>query len=240
MNFLSLSQEACVECGVSGTLTTTVSPPASQARIVSWIGKAWEDIQLAHDDWFFMRSSNILNPGTTGMQFTTVAGQASYPLGSGAGTCGITSAVFGKWARGTFRNYSTAAGVNNEITMKDIFFDVWRDSYMLGANRSVKTRPVSVALGPDQSICLGPPPDGSYTITGDYFIAPTVMQNDTDTPTGLPVQFHRLILWNAMMLYGGYENAPEVFQKGSSLFEPMMARLEKIRLPMVTAGGAIA
>lgn len=240
MNLLSLSQELVVECGVSGTLSTTVGATGEQARLISWINKAWEEIQLYHDDWFFMRSDNILNPGTTGMQFTTVAGQASYPLGSGAGTCGITAAVFGKWARGTFRNYVTASGVAGEITMRDIFFDVWREGYMLGAMRSVQTRPVAIALGPDESICLGPPPAAGYTVTGDYFIAPTVMANDSDTPTGLPVQFHRLILWKAMTLYAGYESAPEVYQKGEALFEPMMARLERYKLPMVTAGGAFA
>lgn len=240
MNLLSLCQEAQVECGVSGTLNTTINQIGSLGRLVAWVGKAWEEIQLAHDDWFFMRSSNLLNPGTTGMQFVTTAGQASYPLGTGANTCGVTSAVFGKWARGTFRNYSTASGINNEITMKDMFFDAWRDGYMLGALRTVQTRPVAVALGPDNSICLGPPPTAGYTVTGDYFIAPTVMSLDLDTPIGLPVQFHRLILYKAMILYAGYEAAPEVFQKGEALYEPMLARLEKLRLPMITAGGALA
>lgn len=240
MNLLSLSQEAVVECGVSGTLTTTVAQPANIARVISWIGKAWEEVQLAHDDWFFMRSSNILNPGTTGMQFVSVAGQASYPLGTGVGTCGVPAANFGKWARGAFRNYTTSVGVANEIEMRDIFFDVWRDSYMLGANRSVQTRPMAIALGPDSSICLGPSPAAGYTFTGDYFTAPTVMVADTDSPTGLPVQFHRLILYKAMMLYGGYESAPEVYQKGEGLYTPMMARLEVLKLPMVTAGGALA
>lgn len=240
MNLLSLSQELVVECGVSGTLTTVAGQSGEMARTIAWIGKAWEEVQLAHDDWFFMRSSNILNPGTTGMQFTSVSGTASYPLGTGAGTCGIPSANFGKWARGTFRNYPTAVGVAGEIEMTDEFFDVWRDTYMLGANRSVKTQPVIVAIGPDESICLGPPPAAGYTFTGDYFTAPTVMAVDADTPTGLPVQFHRIILWKAMMLYAGYESAPEVFQKAAPLYESAMSRLERIKLPTATPGGALA
>lgn len=240
MNLLTLSQELVVECGVSGTLTTVAGQSGEMARTIAWIGKAWEEVQLAHDDWFFMRSSNILNPGTTGMQFASVAGQASYPLGTGAGTCGVLAANFGKWARGSFRNYVTATGVSGEIEMGDISFDAWRDSYMLGAMRSVQTRPVAIALGPDSSICLGPPPVVGYTFTGDYFTAPTVMVADADTPTGLPVQFHRLILYKAMILYAGYESAPEVFQKAEPLYESMMARLERLKLPRVTAGRPLA
>jgi hypothetical protein len=240
MNLLSLVQSLQQECGVSGTILSTVGLIGSQARLLAWINTAFEEIQTKHDDWFWMRSSNILNPGVTGMQFQTVAGQASYPLGTGPGTSGVDPLLFGKWARGTFRNYTTSVGITNEISMVDDFFDIWRDSYMISTLRTVQTRPMLVAIGPDESICLGPPPSADYTITGDYFTAPTVMLLDTDIPVGLPVQFHRMIVYKAMMLYAGYEAAPEVFQKGSSNYERMMRELERYKLPQTTPGGAIA
>jgi hypothetical protein len=79
-----------------------------------------------------MRSSNILGAGAS---FVTVAGQASYPLGTGAGTVGIAVDSFGKWDRETFRCYTTTVGTNDEQFLDDIPFDVWRDAYMLGAMR---------------------------------------------------------------------------------------------------------
>jgi hypothetical protein len=236
MNKLQLCQKLQIECGVSGTLTTSVDQVGSLGRLVNWIDQAWNDLQITRDDWDFMRSSNILGAG---MSFATVAGQPNYPLGSGAGTCGVTEGTFGKWVRGSFRNQVTSVGVSSEIVMDDIPYDTWRDGYMYGAQRSVQTRPVVVSIGPDQAICLGPPPNGLYTVTGDYFMAPTVMEDDTDTPTGLPTQFHYLIVYFAMEMYGDYEAAPEVSARGIKGKKRMMALLQPTNSPEIAFAGAL-
>lgn len=235
--FLGLCQRLQLECGVSGELTTTAGQVGSLGRLVAWIGTAWEELQTERDDWNFMRSSNLLGAG---ISFTTVDGQASYPLGTGAGTCGITAAQFGKWDRQSFRNYTTAAGFQNEMFLDEIPFDAWRNSYMLGAMRAVRTRPVAIAIGPDNSLCLGPPPNALYTVTGDFFTAPTIMAQDADTPTGLPNQFHMAIVYKGMMLYGGYEAAPEVFQKGSQGYASLIAQLQVNNSPEISFAGALA
>ena len=43
-------------------------------RIINWVGDAWNEIQTAHDDWDWMRSSVLLGGGVT---FPTIAAQAS-------------------------------------------------------------------------------------------------------------------------------------------------------------------
>lgn len=243
MNFLSLCQRACVDCGVAANtaiataMPTTAGATGSLGRVVNWIGDAWNDIQTAHDDWDWMRSSNLLGAGVA---FQTVAGQTSYPLGTGEGTVGVAEDAFGKWDRETFRNFTTATGFRDEIPVGDVTFDEWRDGYMFGAMRSVQTRPIVIAVGPDQSLNLGPPPNDLYTITADYFVAPTVMENDDDVPTGLPPRFHMLIVYRAMMKYGGYESAPEVYQRGSEENARMYSRLEALRARRISFGGALA
>lgn len=237
MNYLQLGLRLQLECGVSGVLSTMAGQVGSLGRIVAWVGTAWNELQTERDDWNWLRSSNLLGAGAS---FTTVGGQASYLLGSGAGTCGITAAQFGKWDTETFRNYSTSVGFSNEIQMDPIPFDTWRDAYMFGAMRTEQTRPVAIAVGPDNSLCLGPPPNALYTITGDYFTAPTTMSADTDVPTGLPAQFHMLIVYKGMMLYAGYEAASEVFQKGAAGWNQLLAQLQPTNSPQVSYGGALA
>lgn len=237
MNFLLLCQRAAGECGASGTISTVVGQTGSLGRIVNWVGDAWNDIQTKYDDWTWMRSTNIFGQGVA---FATVSGQASYPLGTTAGTVGVASTSFGKWDRESFRNYTTTVGVSNEMFMDWVPFDTWRNSYMLGAMRSVTTRPVVIAIGPDQSLNLGPPPNALYTVTGDYFVAPSVMAADTDTPTGLPVNFHMLIVYRAMKKYAWYESAPEVDAAADLGFKPMMGQLEAVRAQEVSFGGALA
>lgn len=237
MNFLQLVNRGIVECGVSGgPLTTTAGQSGSIQRVINWIGDSFTEIQTEHDDWNWMRSSNLLGLGAS---FVTVAGQASYPLGTTAGTVGIAVDSFGKWDRDTFRCYTTLAGTNDEQFLDDVPYDVWRDAYMLGAMRGVQTRPVAMAVGPDQSVNVGPPSNGLYTITADYFTAPTVMTADIDVPTGLPLRFHMLIVYKTKIKYASYESAPEVFSSGTSEYNLMFAQLENARLPEMAFDGAL-
>jgi hypothetical protein len=243
MNFLALAQRTAVECGVaSGTaiksaLPATAGATGSLGRVVGWVNDAWTDIQMDQPDWDWMRSSVLLGAGVS---FPTIAGQASYPLGTGVGTVGVAADSFGAWDRETFRCFPTAVGFTGEGYLADIPFEAWRNGYMFGAQRSVKTRPVVVAVGPDQSLNLGPPPNGLYTVTADYFAGPVEMVLDTDVPVGLPTRFHMLIVYRAMMKYAGYESAPEVYTRGSAENAGMYAQLMTARAPAMTFGGALA
>jgi hypothetical protein len=237
VNRLTLCQSLMAEGGVSGTMSTTLNQTGELARVVNWIDAAWNDIQISHDDWDWMRSSNLLGAGAS---FATVAGQASYPLGAGAGTCGVALTVFGKWDEYSFRNYTTAVGFTDEIQMQRIIYDYWRDGYMLGAQRSVQTRPVAVAIGPDKSVCIGPPSNGLYTVTGDYWTAPTVMEADDDEPTGLPAAYHMLIVYRALLKYGFYEAAPEVLQRAKTEHARMYSIIEGKYSPQMLTAGALA
>ena len=243
LNFLDLCQRAAVECGVAsntaiGTaLSTVVGATGSLGRIVNWVNDGWTDIQMDHDDWDWMRSSSILGGGVS---FATVAGQASYPLGTGAGTVGVAVTSFGKWDRGTIWSYTTANGFSDEINLGEVPFSVWRATYMSNANRNVRSRPTVFAVGPDQSLCLGPNVNANYTVTGDYFVAPTGMTVDADVPTGLPQRFYMLLVYRVMMKYGGYESAPEVYQRGSQENAGMYAQLQAVRAPRIGWGAALA
>ena len=271
MNFLQLAQRAAVECGVSGTLQSTLQAPASLARVVNWVGDAWNDVQTVHDDGDWMRASSII--GTGGISVTPIYGRCSIKLGTAPpGPAGVALGVdidsFGKWVEDTFRCYSAvaaggttgatlgvgklgqmvlgtqstgAAGSFNDETFLDcIDYDNWRNSYMLGAMRDVRTRPYVIAVGPDESLNVGPPTNGNYTITGDYFVAPSVMAVDADVPTGLPVRWHLLIVYKAMIKCGYYEAAPEVLQRGQAEWDAMLRQLEARRLPSMGFAGALA
>ena len=198
--------------------------------------------------WDWMRASNILRLSTTaplgsptaGIQFATVAGQASYPLGTGAGTVGVLPDDFSEWDETTFRNYTTTVGFTDEIPMGIISFDRWRDGYMMNASRNAPTRPTVVAIGPDKSVNVGPPSNGLYTVTGDYFVAPVTMTDDTDTPTGLPTRYHMIIVYRTMIKYGGYAAAPEVYQRGTDENAGMFAQLQTQYAPRFRVAGALA
>lgn len=227
MNFLQLVQRAERECGVPGSGPSAVTAQTGEhGRFVNWVADAYNDIQTKHQDWDWMRTST---------SWTTSDGVYRYSTTD----CGIASGTFGMWAQDTFRNYPTAAGVTTEITMSHLGYDNWRDTYLLGGTRATRSRPVEFAVGPDKAIYVGPVPASGYTMTADYFTAPVILAADGDTPL-LPTQYQMVIVYRAMMSYGAYESASEVYQRGELEFNKLMRRLEIDRLPPVGFAGPLA
>jgi hypothetical protein len=138
----------------------------------------------------------------------------------------------------TSNNTINFAGLRSEVFMDYLDYDSWRNAYLYGALRNTKARPSQVTIAPDKSIGLGPVPNSGYTALGDFFAAPSYMTLDVDIPA-LPTQFHMGIVYRAMMAYGGFESASEVYQKGELEFNKIMRRLDLDRLPEVTFGGAL-
>lgn len=238
MNFLAIVQRLALEASTAAIPTTAQNQTGTLARIVTWANSAWNDIQTMRDDWDWMRSSALLGAGCN---FTPAAGRKSFPLGTTAGTtCGVDPALFGKWAEWTFRSYTTSVGINSETRLDRVDFDVWRETYMYGANQGVQTKPVAIAFGPDKSICLGPTSNGTFNVYGDYFVAPTLMSADTDVPFGIPPQYHILIVWKALLDYGGYEAAAEVIAKADLHWTTMSRQLLRNNSPRITSAGALA
>lgn len=231
MDYLALCLRTAQECGVPNSTLTTVSGQTGQLkRVCDWVNTAWEDIQTAHQDWNWMRTST---------SWATVGGTYAYPLGSGAGTVNVSVATFGMWDRITFRNYVTASGVNSEIVMGYLDYDEWRDNYLISGTRDTRTRPMDFAIGPNKTIYLGPVVSAGYTVTADYFTAPVTLSADADTPA-LPTHFQMAIVYKAMMHYGAYYAASEVYQRGELEFTKLMRRMDADRLPEIGFAGALA
>ena len=157
----------------------------------------------------------------------TLGGTAIATTGSQSGTHTLTS-----------NNYVLFSGFKSEIFMEYIGYDDWRNTYEYGALRSTRTRPLNMTITPDKSIGVGPFPDAGYTIVGDYYSVPTEMAANTDTPS-MPDKFHLSIVYRAMMAYGQYESAPEVFSRGQAEYMKWIRRVHMDRLQEVMGPGAL-
>lgn len=237
MTYLELCRRMMLECAIAGTMTTVVGQTGEYLLVTTYINQGWQDLQNERQNWDWMRSSQLLGGGVS---FETVSGQAEYPLGTGPGTVGVAADDFASWVKRSFRDQTTTTGVSDQIFLDWISYDAWRNSYAFGAEQTVTTRPVAIAVGPNNSICVGPYPTGAYTLTGDYIRAPAVMALDADTPTDLPLQFQIAIVWRAMWYYGMYDNAPEVVARADRSYRQTVRQLANLRVPMITAGRTLA
>lgn len=187
------------------------------SRMANWINTALNDIEGARPTWGWMYKS---------FSFPTIAGKAEYtPV-----ECGVLD--YGNWDMGSMRNYVTTVGPLSEIEMGEIAYEDWRRIYDFGANRFVNSRPIAIAQSPTTALTLGPYPAALYTQTGRYYRTAQQLVADTDIPL-LPLNYHMMIVYKAMMFYGGYMSAAEVYDRGELEYAKLMRRLENQYLPPV-------
>jgi hypothetical protein len=227
MNFLQLINRARQECGVTGPdLTTVIGLTGESQRFYNWINAAWVDIQTAHEDWQYMRQS---------FEFNTVAGQWQYT----AAEAGV-GATFANWKRDSFRASSVGANYGDEQLLNFMEWNTFRNLYQYANMRNTQARPVVVTIvPPNKDLGFGSIPNQAFVIVGEYYRKPTEFTTDTSEPD-LPLRFHPMIVYRAMMFYAGYEAAPEVYQRGELEFKRLMNRLEIDQLPDMVSGPPLA
>lgn len=191
-------------------------------RICSWVSQAWVEIQEHIEDWEWMRFP---------CSFNTVALQQTYtPV-----QVGINN--FGRWRTDSFRSYLTAAGVGNEIPLQQYDYNSFRDYYLLGARKTVYSRPIAIAVAPNKSLVLGLAPNDVYTVSGEYYQTPQVLAQDTDVPN-MPSRFHMAIVHKSILKYGAFNAAYEVIQEHQQLYSAVLNKLEADQAPTITTGGS--
>lgn len=229
MNYLQLINRLRVECGVSGAatpLTSVTGLTGESYRLSQWINSAWMDVQTAKSDWEWMR-----NP----VEFNSVTQQQFYTPAE----AGLTD--FANWKRDSFRASSVGQTYKDEQLLNYMDFTTFRNLYMYGNMRTTYARPVVVTIDPDKKLGLGAIPDQPYVIVGEYYYAPTEFSAATDAPPSVfPDRYHMAIVYRAMMFYGGYESAPEVYQRGEAEFKRMMNLLDIDQLPVLVSGAPLA
>jgi hypothetical protein len=224
--FLQLVQQLRQECGVSGANPiTTIGQVAEINRLVGWAQQAWVDIQSQRQDWLFMRDA--------------VSFQVTPDLGGSYTPAQVGEPMLAGYKKDSFRAYSVALGVGNEQILPFLPYDQFRNLYLFGANRSQQARPVLCSVDPQKNFLVGPIPNEPFIIDGEVFAQPQEFANDIDIPR-MPPQFHMAIVYKAMMSYGAYENAPEVYSRGEGEYKRMLARLIIDQTPTIGYGASLA
>lgn len=221
MTFLQLASRLRQEVGGAGTGPSAVTNQTGESkRIVDWIATADEDIQRSRNQWRFMRSGFTVN---------TVANTAAYAYTSCTDTTASAAiATFREWVKDSFKIYLSSAGVGSETPLDFIDYDDWYALYSTGTQTA--SVPAEFTVLNNLSFSLGPKPDAVYVVTGEYQKAVVTMDSDGDTPL-YPSEYHMLPVYRAMMSYGRYTGATEVYQEGQMRYRELMAEMERTQLP---------
>lgn len=220
--FLELAQDVARESGtVSGTNPSAVTGQTGRLlKIVEWTAQAWTLIQNLHADWRFLRRE---------FSGTTTAGSGAYTAAS------WNLDDFAQWIteRHAATIYLTATGPSDERHLSEIDWQDYRRLY--GRGTQVNNYPTHYAISPANEFCLGAIPNATYTVRGEYVRRPQVLAANTDEPL-IPVRFHDIIVWRALMLLHGHDEGGFAFQNAAANFREMLEDLERDQRPRPRIG----
>ena len=228
MNFLALCQSVREKCGISGLgPLSVINQTGEMQRLVNWVNEAWEDIQNWNENWNWMRRDFTLQ---------TVAGQRFYAVPA-------IAPDQAHWHLDSLRCYKTADGQQAEQFLAYLSYGDFRNTHMFGSMNIQTGKPLIFSVRPrDKALFLGPLPNETYTVYGEYQASASRMVTNTDTP-GMgyfPEGFHMMIVHRAVMKYAEYEGAGPLYGAAQVNFRQAMRGLEKAQLDDVELGGALA
>jgi len=179
--------------------TDTANPDVND--IVYFVNEAYQQIQMYHDEWLWMRAQGTFNlvTGTRTYSVATLQGAISrfeqYRF-FGAGATGQQRYLYVKDA---------AATTPSQMPCWYLPYEEWR-GYFDRLPRPSNSMPVRCTVQPDGTLEFDPTPaaapsGGVYSIQFDYRKTPqTLVFSTNDTPE-MPAKFHDLILWWAVRLF---------------------------------------
>ncbi len=214
MNFLTLCRRTASKAGIAGAISSVTGQSGEAGRVVDWVNESWRQVQ-EHRRWNWLLST---------FSFQTVAGQMAYTP-TQAGATDVSS-----WELDTFRSFLTSTGVAGELYLEHVDYKTFRDIYQFSVEP--QAQPNKFAIRPeDQAILLAQTPDAIYTVDGKYWRTNTEMADNTDVPTGLPADYHWLVVYGALMLYAEYEEAGGVYNAAKVNYDRLMGQMELKWLP---------
>jgi hypothetical protein len=234
--YLELCQKLALECDISGgdTVPTAVTGQTGELqRVVKWIADAWIEIQERHPNWRWKR---------TGFTLSTVADDSSY-VSTDATDDDTAAAIatFGRWLvdddEDPGKIFLASAGEGTETWLTYADWNDFKSIYRIGTQ--ISAYPIHVSIDPKNNLVIGPPPNGVYTITGDFQRGIQSFSADGDIPD-MPVRFHNLIVYEAMKKYGFFESANEILARANHEAGRTMRQLEADQLPDLLIGEPMA
>lgn len=201
MNFLQLTQRLHSEMLRSTAAPTSVSGASDRnARLFNAIADAWKDLQ-SERDWRWMRQTTN-DPLTAGVQ--------TYPASA------LNCVNFGRW-RPEDRDYSPYCFIptNPTAPFKLDYWQLDQFRYHFVYRPVGQTVPIAWTWDETNQLLVGPKPADNYLIRIEYWQEPVDLVADNDTP-GMPSRFHMLLVWDALLMVGASEVAPELMQRAQA------------------------
>lgn len=189
MNALEIVQRVFREAGGPGQdPVSIIGNTGFASECVDWTNTAWRWTQALRQDWWWLWTESTK---------TLTVDQSQYDLSA---DFSITDARYIKLDDVVV--WDPAKGISDQtgFTIRDP--NDWRSRWDFKDPNAGK--PYDIAHLEDGKLAFGPKPDMAYSARIRYYQKTGEFTSDTDIP-GIPVEYHDIIVYRALMLWSGRE-----------------------------------
>ena len=203
MNFLELCKEVHNTCQIDGdTIVSVENQTGMNLRVVTWVNRAYQDIQRHRTDWKFRQELASI------------------------------SVLSGQWQLSNLRatlehlDKRTITVVNGASQVHRVSFAHYDEFYNRYESQTRTTgRPTVLTVANNYDLYLNPIPTEDLTLKFWYTKTIDVLVNNTDEPI-IRNAHHDSILWKAVKYYAEEEEAASVYQTASLNYTQALNRME--------------
>ena len=209
MTFLELCKRYRSELSIPGSGPVTVIGQIGELeKIVFDIQDADQDIKRQWQNWKFMWKA---------FATTTISGAAWLTT--------LKPSDLGTWDT---NSVWIEKGTANAAQLTYIDYDEWRSNQAVGEVFSAE--PHEFTILPNGELRVYPTPEQAYNLTAEYWCAADKITSDAQVSI-IPVEYHRIIVVRAKMIYAEREDAPEIMAGSSAEYQSLITNLEAAYLP---------
>lgn len=115
-------------------------------------------------------------------------------------------------------------------------WDIWRLSH---PSITQSGPPSEWTIRPDNRFQVDAVSSGATVVTVERYRVPTALDGDDDVPE-LPAEHHMLIVWQAVLLYAGHDEASNLYQHAKNMRKAKLMAATAAEGLNVRLGGALA
>lgn len=219
--FLELCNKVRQEAGISGSGPSAVTGQTGQLKkVVDWTSRAWVSIQESRDDWRFL----FLD-----IDFDTEAARAVYERDQ---IPGHTATPLKRFVGKKVLAYPASESISQSRYVQYLSYQDYKHLYLTQPETG---RPRVWTIKPNGDALFYPTPNGVYTVAGmEGYALPQVLAANDDVPD-IDANHHDVIVYRALMMFAGHEEAQAIYSDASREFQTRMSAMERDYLPPIAA-----
>ncbi len=210
MNYLEIARAVRAQSGISGEGPSNVNETVGiYGDVLRWVREAYNEIQTEYENWNFLHVNYA-------MTLPNLFLEMSMP------TEGVRVI-----AKETFV-WQFQLGDKNRIQY--VPYSVWKIKDEFALKTPKIEEPSYVTILPNGNLLFNSRFAEELLISFEGYREPAVMVNSTDIPI-FPAQYHDLIQFKALMKYGAYYNAQEVYKANEIAYKNLLSKMKYSELP---------